>query len=604
MNLSSLFSAVRTPRPGARFLESKRAAVDSFLQFAWGGERPRYPLEIFLEVSNVCDLRCVMCPRFSAFNPARKQAIWDVDPGFLETDPATLALGPLLEHALVVHAFGYGEPTIHPSFPSFLQHVANYEVLIDFFTNGMHLTEGLVAQLVELSIFQITVSFSGTTAALYENVYQGGGFERVLSGMARLRDAKAAAGSAFPRIAINSLSFDHHVRDLDRFVDLMADHGVERVEVTRLFEHEAALPQLKGHAADFRSPAVRESAARAFEAAARRGVTLTFHPLIEADLAAPERSPQAPASEKVPAPVETFKDIAKGLPVLPRAGDGDPKIEVIDLERDSAGTIRRRLAVRNPPRSPGDRPFYCMEPFKTFYLRRGGQVKTCCYMMDNSPQMGDIRRSTGEQIWNGSAFETVRGAIVNGQYPLLACGGCLANRQAPASHGVGLMIRNYSAWSKAPTKSPLDLETSRWLDGSAGSDIVDRLFRERRAIVSLPGSAARLDKLLALVREDESWAAALEGWVDHVSDRGVAGWIRSPLFTDLRVPVSLWVGERRLAEMVADEFRPDLFDAGKGDGRYGFTFPSRLSRKETEAAVVRIGDSPSAVERIPAIRGA
>src|SRR5450759_385319 len=201
----------RTLRRAASFLEQKREAVDSFLQFARGGMPPRFPLEIYLEVSNVCDLRCVMCPRFSAFNPARKQAIWDVDPGFLETDPATLGLSPLLDHALVVHAFGYGEPTIHPSFPSFLEHVSQYEVLIDFFTNGMHLTEDLVKQLVELSIFQITVSFSGATAGEYENVYQGGDFERVLSGLARLRDAKRAAGSAYPRVHINSLSFEHHL---------------------------------------------------------------------------------------------------------------------------------------------------------------------------------------------------------------------------------------------------------------------------------------------------------------------------------------------------------------------------------------------------------
>ncbi len=287
MNLSSLLSGVRAPRPAARFFESKREAVESFRRFELGGERPRYPLEIFLEVSNVCDLRCVMCPRFSAFNPARKQAIWDVDPGFLETDPATLALGPLLEHALVVHAFGYGEPTIHPSFPSFLRHVANYEVLIDFFTNGMHLTEELVAQLVELSIFKITVSFSGATAESYENVYQGGDFDRVLSGMARLRDAKRAAGSAFPRVVINSLSFDHHIRDLDRFVGLMADHGVERVEVTRLLEHETSLPQLKGHAANFRTAETRAAVERASAAAAARGVELALLPLIEAELALP-----------------------------------------------------------------------------------------------------------------------------------------------------------------------------------------------------------------------------------------------------------------------------------------------------------------------------
>ncbi|HET7451969.1 MAG TPA: radical SAM protein, partial [Thermoanaerobaculia bacterium] len=178
-------------------LDRKRAAVASFVEFSEGRTpTPRYPLEIYLEVSNVCDLRCVMCTRFSAFNPARKQAIWDVDPGFLDAGGAAAALEPLLEHALIVHAFGYGEPTIHPDFPGFLSHLARYEVLVDFFTNGMHLTPDFARRLVDLSVHHLTVSFSGATREAYESVYQGGSFERVLAGLAAVRDARRAAGSA------------------------------------------------------------------------------------------------------------------------------------------------------------------------------------------------------------------------------------------------------------------------------------------------------------------------------------------------------------------------------------------------------------------------
>src|SRR5258708_30128814 len=182
-----------------------------------------------------------------------------------------------------------------------------------------------------------------------------------------------------------------------------------------------------------------------------------------------------------------------------------------------------------------------MGPFQTLYLRRGGQVKTWCYMMASAQAFGDIRRWTGEEIWNGGAYETVREAIVNGQYPLSACGSCLANRQAPASHGVGLMMRNYLAWNPRSEKSPLDTETANWLDGSTGFDIVGRIFETQGALAS-PDASARARKLVSLIEEDLSWSAALEGWVDHVSERGVAGWLRSPLFPDLRLPVSLLVG--------------------------------------------------------------
>jgi len=304
----------------APLLDAKRDAIRSFAEFTEGRiPAPEFPLEIYLEISNVCDLRCVMCTRFSAFNPERKQAIWDVDPGFLDARAAADVLRPLLERALVVHAFGYGEPTIHPDFPGFLSHLSQFEVLIDFFTNGMHLTDDLARLLVDRSIHHLTVSFSGSTAAEYESVYQGGNFERVLAGLDRVRDAKRAAGKAYPGVRMNSMTFDHHVRTLDRFLELASAHGVESVEVTRLLEHTSVIPPLAGHAADLRSAEIRDAIDRGREAASRLGITLTLHPMIEEELALPERTPGAsPSPDRVP--LAEFPAVARALPVFPRPG--------------------------------------------------------------------------------------------------------------------------------------------------------------------------------------------------------------------------------------------------------------------------------------------
>ena len=50
----------------SQYHKHRREAFESFFAFAAGEALPRYPLEIFLEVSNVCDLKCAMCPTFSA----------------------------------------------------------------------------------------------------------------------------------------------------------------------------------------------------------------------------------------------------------------------------------------------------------------------------------------------------------------------------------------------------------------------------------------------------------------------------------------------------------------------------------------------------------
>ncbi len=578
-------------------LPLKREAIASFVEFAGGGASPRWPLEIYLEISNVCDLRCVMCTRFSAFNPARKQAIWDVDPGFLDARGAADLLRPLLERALVVHAFGYGEPTIHPDFPGFLAHLSQFDVLIDFFTNGMHLTDDLARLLVDRSIHHLTVSFSGSTAADYESVYQGGKFETVLAGIDRVREAKRAAGRRFPGVRLNSVTFDHHVRALDRFVELAAAHGVETVELTRLLEHAAVVPQLTGHAANLRSPEIRDAIGRGREAAERLGVKLALHPMIEAELALPEES--AAAAERIP--LEEFPAVARSLPVFPPSRENGPIASSVDLDAWGVDDIRRRLRVRE--QAQGESPFYCLEPFKTFYLRRGGQVKTCCYMNDEAPGLGDIRKWSPERIWSGAAYDVFRGAVRNGQYPMLACEHCLERRQAPASHGVDEMLRDYAAWNPRAKGRPFDRQTIAELEGSWGSRIMARAFEHGADPAENPGAGERLGKVLARLAEDPVWWSLIDGWVDHASEAGVAGWVYSPPFSDLRFPVTVWLGDRKVGEATADLFRADLAEGKRGDGRYGFAIPFPMAPAEARIARVELGNSGCVLERIPALQG-
>ena len=236
-----------TPMPDS-LTARKQATIDSFGAFVAGGEDPDWPLEIFLEVSNLCNLKCAMCGPFSAVNPHRHQALAEQRRGFID-ESVWRSLEPALEHALYVHAFGYGEPTLHPTFLEIIDRLSRFRVMTDFITNGMRLTQDLCDAVVSARVAGVTVSMSGATRADYESVYIGGEFDTVLSGLRRLADTRARANAHYPRIAVNSIAFRHHIESLPAFVDLMADHGVDVVEVKKLVDD---VPAMTGHAAPFR----------------------------------------------------------------------------------------------------------------------------------------------------------------------------------------------------------------------------------------------------------------------------------------------------------------------------------------------------------------
>jgi hypothetical protein len=71
-----------------QFLSHKLEAVTSVRRFIEGGAFPAYPLNVMMETSNLCDLKCAMCGPFSSLNALRLFSIKAEQRGFM--DPAVV----------------------------------------------------------------------------------------------------------------------------------------------------------------------------------------------------------------------------------------------------------------------------------------------------------------------------------------------------------------------------------------------------------------------------------------------------------------------------------------------------------------------------------
>lgn len=445
------------PLPAVRritqYRDRKRRTIESFLAFTQGGASPAYPLEVFLEVSNLCNLKCAMCRDFSTLNPRRFIALREEERGFLDHEAFAGSMQQVLEQALVVHCFGFGEPTLHPGFRELLDQISRYEVVIDFFTNGMGLTEELCDFLVERGIGCVTVSFSGANASDYENVYMGGKFEQVLGGIKCLAEAKRRRGADLPRIAINSLSFQHHIDKLPEFVRMMAGHGVNHIFVKQLLGEDTN-PVMAQHIAVNRPWIEGVKLAEAKAVAAELGVGISAdqfeHSVVGSEEEAEQRRGSfvmgrrdepagcsAPASVIVPIS-ELRATASKVVPIKPAGREQEP-MTALDVAADEVNALLAIEAPSTPLRSP------CMEPFKTLYVRKGGRVKSCCFADGRAPALGDVSSQNGLDIWRGAGFEAVRQGIIEDKYPE-ACRTCVEIGYGPWSHFLGNLVSDYNLW--------------------------------------------------------------------------------------------------------------------------------------------------------------
>lgn len=419
----------------APYRKEKEETINSFVQFGDGIGQPEWPLEIFLEISNICNLQCAMCNTFSALGSMRKSMIQGTERGFMDLADITTAMEPLFAHALQVHAFGFGEPTIHPKFREIIDHLSQYGVMVDFFTNGTQLDQDLCEFLISRKVTKFTLSMSGSTKKDYESIYLGSNFEKVTDGLKRLRKLKEARKTKYPLIEVNSIAFAHHVDKFIDFVELMGEHGVSVIHLKPLSTYDT-IRELHGHISVPRLDVEIPMLERAKEIAKKYGMVIGSKPyenLANASKAGTlkHRGHAAMATETVP--LSAIAEVARTRKMESVPDQTVEKKKVVYLDPDKM----EKVVCEGVP---------CLEPFKTFYVAYSGDIYPCCFK-SSTTALGSLRKENGISIWRNNAFTTVRKEIVSRkQYPAAVCKGCLKAQTYPQGHATGYRVNTYHEW--------------------------------------------------------------------------------------------------------------------------------------------------------------
>ncbi|HEU0264226.1 MAG TPA: methyltransferase domain-containing protein, partial [Geobacterales bacterium] len=429
-------------------LTKKIEAITSFIDFANGQRVPEHPINIYVESSSLCDMECVMCDHFSALDPKRLVNMKE-SAGFIEFDIIN-RLNDILPHALNVNCFGFGEATIHKQFKEIIDYIASFHVMIHFFTHGMHLDDEMCQFIVDRKVNRITVSFSGAKKEVYENIYIGCEFDRVISNMQRLAAIKRKSGTKYPHVAVNSLSFRDHIDDLVAFVDLMAHCGVDEIIVSQLYG-AANLPQIHSQIAVLRPEVEGVVLEKARQRAKERGITFTPGSF-ERSLVHGDSDVREELSGKVfgisreeyernvtqyDFTLEQMKEEISKVPYeKPSQSKSNLKTSACLAVHGNEKQLAEGLGITPP----------CLEPFKTFYVSSDGSVKPCCYWGSHEYTLGSTAEASGLDVWHGEGFTVLRKGILAGKYFTPGCMACASRKTWPKSHNLQGLVATYQSW--------------------------------------------------------------------------------------------------------------------------------------------------------------
>lgn len=180
------------------------------------------PRRLVLELTNRCNLNCVMCGRNAAdFQPTQFQMEW------------LKYFEPVRNLVEEVTLMGWGEPTVHPDFVEFLRWAYESGMRKYFCTNGMRL-EQLTPALFEYHTDIFAVSLDGAEEKTNQSIRRGSDFHKILKALEQINRKKAQEHLEYPYNNFVFTAMKQNIRELPALVRLAGDIGVNEVKAVFL----------------------------------------------------------------------------------------------------------------------------------------------------------------------------------------------------------------------------------------------------------------------------------------------------------------------------------------------------------------------------------
>jgi len=151
------------------------------------------PVRLWIEPTNICNLRCIMCPT----GQGRMH-----NPGRMSLDLYRKIIDETATFAIDINLFGRGEAFLHPDLPEFVKYAHDKGLNTRLETNATVLTPVKSEEVIRAGLDLISFSFDGYTKGVYESIRRGADFEKTLGNIIQFLNIKKTLRSRKPYVSI------------------------------------------------------------------------------------------------------------------------------------------------------------------------------------------------------------------------------------------------------------------------------------------------------------------------------------------------------------------------------------------------------------------
>jgi radical SAM protein with 4Fe4S-binding SPASM domain len=185
-----------------------------------------YPLSLWIEPTNVCTLKCVMCP---------SRMIPKDETGFMSLETFKGIVDQTKEYVSDFYLFLGGESLLNKDIFEMIKYAKKRKIRCILHTNATILTKEKSLQLIDSGIDYVSFSFDGYDKETYESIRIGGNYEKVMENIISFLKIKKTMRVTKPYIVLQTLVISKKNFQNDekakKFYDLFKGLPIDEINV-------------------------------------------------------------------------------------------------------------------------------------------------------------------------------------------------------------------------------------------------------------------------------------------------------------------------------------------------------------------------------------
>lgn len=182
-----------------------------------------YPIYAYIDVCNMCNLKCPLCPTGQGRNERPK--------GKMSFEDFKKIIDEIGDYLYVVRLDSWGEPLLNREIFDMIAYAKKKRISVNFSTNFNIFCQEMAEEMVRSHLNELYVSLDGTTQKTYETYRRGGNLKRVIENILLLQKVKKKRNSPVPYIILKFMVMRHNEHEL-----IQARELADRLEVEQFMQ--------------------------------------------------------------------------------------------------------------------------------------------------------------------------------------------------------------------------------------------------------------------------------------------------------------------------------------------------------------------------------